>query len=221
MLFESPVNTAIPRARRAAIVLGGLLGLFLIVSVVVYLITPQWAKRVLFFPEVNTHRFVAEIRYLPPADNAADDIRLLLEDILLGPSNFGNGPVVSPQTTLVSSMLEDDVLYAGFSRGIFNTPAGPIAARERLQAIADAVFFNFPWVKKIYFFIDGAELTDGPIRQRLEMRNVFARALIGTLDDLPASLRLLSTHPFASSAAGDRNLYLFQNGVEWDPRPLK
>jgi hypothetical protein len=200
-----------------AVVLGGALA----ASLVFFAVTPQWTRRVIFFPQVNTGKFVAEVRYLPPEGSEAGDIRLLLEEILLGPSNFGNDALFSAATRLDSAMLEKNTLYIGFSKGIWQIRAGLFRPRERLQAVADALYFNFPWLENIRIFIDGNELRDSRALAYVDRKIELARSLVPLTADLHRLLRTAARHPLFSADIFDWDVYTFENGAVWDERILK
>ncbi len=217
------VQTANPDLLRFRVTLisGIVLACLLAASLVVFALTPQWARRVIFFPQVNTGKFVAEVRYLPEGGSAIGDIRFLLEDILLGPSNFGNDTVFPSATRLDSAMLEKNTLYIGFSTEIYRTRTGLFRPRERLQAVADSLYFNFPWLENVHFFIGGHELTDAPAWHHLDRKYDLARSLAPLVADLPNLLRTASRQPLFTSDVFDWNVYSFENGAVWDERILK
>lgn len=190
-------------------------------SIIFFAVTPQWQRRVLFFPEVNTGKFVSEVRYLPSGGSAIGDIRTLLEDILLGPSNFGNEAVLPAATRLQSAMLEKGTLYVGLSEGIFQTRTGQFQPRERLQAVADALYFNFPWLEKVYFFIGGRELSDARALRHVDRKFELARSLIPLSSDLHRLLATAARQPLFTADVFGWNVYSFENGAVWDERILK
>ncbi len=207
--------------RRLTVILLVALGAFLAVSLVVFALTPQWTRRVLFFPEVNSTKYAAEVRDLPPGAGPIEDIRTLLEDLLLGPSNMNYAPALPPGTRLVSAMLSGDELYVGFSREIYRTESDPAVPREMLQGVADTVYFNFPWVSNVRFFIGGKELSDGPVFSLSDRKFELARALVPAAADLPELLRIAGRHPLFEQGTNDRNVELFRGGARWDERILR
>jgi hypothetical protein len=206
---------------RSTILLCAFLALCIILSLLFFIFTSQWTKRVLFFPEVSSKKFEAEVRYLPEANSNAGNIRILLEDLLLGPSNFGYSSVLPTKSSLHSVMFEDGVLYVGFSKSIYQLDNNLFGPREMLQAIANSLYFNFPWLKKIYFFIDGKALSDLPLLHRVDRKLDFAKMLVPLLSDLGATIQYLSTNPLSPVAAGRDDLFFFQNGAQWDESLLK
>jgi hypothetical protein len=218
-----PIQTKNPELLRVRLTafFGVLLFCLLAASLVFFAVIDQWQRRVIFFPQVNTGRYVAEVRYLPGAASPIGDIRNLLVDILLGPSNFGNEEVLPAATRLNSAMLEKNRLYVGFSSGILQTRDGMFRARERLQAVADSLYFNFPWLEKIYFFIEGRELRDLHALHDIDRKFDLARGLAPHLSDLPALLRTASRHPLFSPDIFNWDVYTFENGASWDERILK
>ncbi|MBN2353435.1 MAG: GerMN domain-containing protein [Spirochaetales bacterium] len=207
--------------RRVTIALLVALGVCLAVSLIVFLLTPQWTRRVFFFPEVNSIKYAAEIRDVPPGAAPIEDIRNLLSDLLLGPSNLSYAPALPPGTKLVSAMLDGDELYVGFSKEIYQGEGGPSRPREMLQGVADTIYFNFPWVSNIRFFINGKELQDGPVLDFADRKIELARALIPAMADLSKVLRIADRNPLFAAAGTERDAYLFHGGARWDERILK
>jgi len=210
-----------PARRRATVVMLAALGVCLAVSLVAYLLIPQWARRVFFFPEANSIKFAAEIRDVPPGATPIQDIRTLLGDLLLGPSNLSYAPALPVGTKLVSAMLDGDELYVGFSRGIYRGETGAATPREMLQGVADTIYFNFPWVSNVRFFINGKELLDGSVLEAADRKLELARTVVPAMADLPRLLRIADRNPLFAAAADDRNAYFFRGGARWDERILK
>jgi hypothetical protein len=190
-------------------------------SLVVFLLTEQWARRVFFFPEASSRKYAAEVRYLPRTDSEIGDIRSVLMDLLLGPSNFGNAAALPPETKLVSAMLEGKELYVGFSKDILKTGGIPYFPREMLQGVADTIYFDFPWVENIHFFIGGRELMDDTVAHQTDRTLDLARRLLPTIADASKTLRIAERHPLFDPAAADRNEPLFHDGARWDESILK
>jgi hypothetical protein len=118
---------------RMTIVLAIALFVLLTGSLVVFLLTDQWAKRVFFFPDASSRKYAGEVRYLPRSGSEIGDIRAVLTDLLLGPSNFGNAAALPPETKLVSAMLEGQELYVGFSKDILKTGGIPYGQYDLFQ----------------------------------------------------------------------------------------
>ncbi len=207
--------------RRVTVILLVSLGFILVFSLVVFALTPQWSRRVFFFPEVNSSKYASEVRALPPGARPIEDIRALLDDLLLGPSNMNYAPALPAGTRLVSAMLDGNELYVGLSREIYRTGNGSAVPREMLQGVADTVYFNFPWVSNIRFFIGGKELSDGPVFSRTARQFELARALVPAVADPAELLRIAGRHPLFGDVSSSRNVYQFRDGARWDERILR
>jgi hypothetical protein len=206
---------------RMTIVIAIALFVLLTGSLVVFLLTDQWAKRVFFFPDASSRKYAGEVRYLPRSGSEIGDIRAVLTDLLLGPSNFGNAAALPPETKLVSAMLEGQELYVGFSKDILKTGGIPYFPREMLQGVANTIYFNFPWVENIHFFIGGRELVDDTVAHQADRTLDLARRLLPSSANMAKTLRTAERHPLFDPAAAGRNEPMFHDGARWDESILK
>ena len=188
-------------------------------SLIIFFSGEQWGRRVLFFPEANTGRYKAEIRYLPELASEIDNIRLLVEDILLGPTQFENSALFPVGTHLVTTLLEDGVLYLGLSsQALSHDEDIVLQSRFSLQALANSVFFNYPWLKKIYFFIDGKEVSDYAVHAQTQHILELGVRLLPYLTDLNKTLSFLENYPALQSFPFVKEIFLFGDGARWDER---
>ena len=125
-------------------------------------------KRVLFFSLINNSRFIGETRYLPDKFKKEDDVEQLISEIILGPENENHFPVLPPETEIKSVLLRDNILYANFSYDALKYNKNvKIGTYERFQIVADTVIFNFPFIKRIFFYINGEPFFDKPLSDGL------------------------------------------------------
>ncbi len=126
------------------------------ISLGLYLFKENRVRRVLFFPEQGTKRLVGEIRYLPEMDNLEDNINLLVEEIILGPSRENHEILVPKEVSVESLILRDSVLYLDFSEEIVLKEMDlKLGFEKSLMVMANTVMFNFPLVEKVFVFING------------------------------------------------------------------
>ncbi|MBN1523948.1 MAG: GerMN domain-containing protein [Spirochaetales bacterium] len=184
-------------------------------SIVLYAVTEQWERRVLFFPNLNTIRFEGEIRYFPKLDSRVEDIRMLLSDTLLGSSNYANSNVLPAKTRLDSLMLENGTVYIGFSDGVYHLENKVFTPRQMLQGVANTVFFNFNDVREVRFFISGKEISDITLESEKAERSFALQNAVSILSNLKASISVIRNHAVLSTPART-DYYFFANGARFD-----
>jgi hypothetical protein len=133
----------------------GLLLASLLVSLLIYLF-PNSSKRVLFFPLGEDRRLVGETRFLPRRKGLEENIRLLVEEIILGPATPNYQRVVPQDLTVQNVILVQNTLYLSFSKEmLFAAAELNQTVDEMIQAVGNSVLYNFPGVKSLYVFIEG------------------------------------------------------------------
>lgn len=191
----------------------------LITSLILFFTGDHWVRRVLFFPEASTGRYKAEIRYLPVLASEIDNMRLLVADILLGPTQFENSPLFPSDTRLVTALLQNDVLYLGLSAQAYSHDEDIVPqSRLSLQALANSVLFNFPWLQKIYFFIDGKAVSDYAVHTQTQHILELEERLLPFLTDLNKTFAFLESYPVLQSFPLVKEVFLLADGARWDER---
>ncbi len=142
---------------------GFLLVVLLLLSLGIFLLAGnRKVERTFFFPEVKTKRqdggirFSAEERIIPRQKRRLDNIRLVVEEIILGPLSHNHSRLVSPEVVLYSLVLDQNKLFLNLSGEILNSaPHSTLAPEAQIQAMGNTILFNFPFLKKVYVFIEG------------------------------------------------------------------
>ncbi|RPJ04245.1 MAG: hypothetical protein EHM28_13760 [Spirochaetaceae bacterium] len=204
-------------SQRLTVLIAVAIGLVFGVSLFLFLISDQWERRVLFFPNLNSLKFEGEVRFMPELGSDIENIRLLLGDLLLVPSNLGNTNAMPISTELDSLMLSQNVLYVGFSAGAFSVENNIFSPRQMLQGVANTIFYNFNNIQEIRFFINGNELADNIPAAEKQMRSQVLRQNIGVLPDLTLAVKTARTHPVLSRAPRE-DIFFFKNGAHYDER---
>jgi hypothetical protein len=142
---------------------GFILIVTLLFSISLYLLAgDRNVKRAFFFPEIGApnraleSKVSGEGRVIPSQKTAVENIRLVIEEVILGPINHSHGRLVSQKVKLLSLVLSRGVLYLNLS-GIMleKDPQVLLPVETQIQAMVNTLLFNFPFLKKVYVFIDG------------------------------------------------------------------
>ncbi len=123
-------------------------------------------ERVLFFQEYRSADFTGEVRELPKKASKEADIELLVREIILGPIDIHNDPLLPEDADVRSVMLRDKTLYVDFSIDvIFQRQDSVLSFSEVLDGVRRTITFNFPSVERIVFTIRG-EIPDAEVSKR-------------------------------------------------------
>jgi hypothetical protein len=142
--------------RRAIGVSAAALLLLLLASLTLFLTGKHWARRTLFFPEISSARLAGETRFLPRRPTLEGNVRLLLEETILGPEMPMHRPLVPRQTRLQSVLVRQRDVYVSLSDGILQADADtPFTPEQSLEALSTLVLFNFPRIRRLELLIEG------------------------------------------------------------------
>ena len=134
----------------------GALALLLAVSLVLFLAGGHWARRVLFFPETISRKLTGEIRYLPRRSGLEGNVRLLVEEALLGPALPLHQRILPRSTHLQTVLVHSGTLIVSLSEGILQAdPECPFSPLDALQALGTLIRFNFPGARSLQLLIEG------------------------------------------------------------------
>jgi hypothetical protein len=146
------------------LILGGILAFFLAVSLFLFLfLNHGWVERVIFFPRYAENGSLGETRRLPKRDTREEELHYFIEEMILGPRNIENNPVVPENTELRAVIFREQVLYLDLSEDVlFQASGKPLPLERRMALIRGSIEFNFPWVKEIIITINGEIPFEGP-----------------------------------------------------------
>lgn len=147
------------RRRKVIIISATLLGIFLVLSLIFFLLfEADSVKRVLFFPNDIDGELNGEVRKLPEKGSAEENIALYIKEILLGPTEFVNTRLVSEETTVQSLLFRDNTLYLDFNQAILFTSALKLDFYGIIETLEKSIYFNFPFVEAIVITVNGQEI---------------------------------------------------------------
>jgi hypothetical protein len=146
------------RAADRALILGsaGLLAALLAFSLAFYFAGGHWVRRILFFPETTSRKLAGETRFLPRRGGLAGNVRLLVEEALLGPTLPLHGRLLPRTTRLQTVLVRKGNVYISLSQGILRQDKEcPFNPQEALEALGTAIRFNFPRIRSLNLLIEG------------------------------------------------------------------
>lgn len=119
-------------------------------------------RRVLFFPELSGTggplRLMGEVRYVPYRADPGADLRVLVEETILGPADHRAHRILPRAAEVISAHVQDATAYLNLSRHAWFEPTPvPSSGGERLRALADAIHYNFPGLREVRMLIEGQE----------------------------------------------------------------
>lgn len=113
------------------------------------------AARVLFFGAAGGG-LAGETRYLPRRDARPEQLRLLVDESILGPRSRDHRAALPRSTRVLSLMVAGDTLYLDLSAAALLDDSGSgLPGAERLRALASTLLFNAPWLRRVWLFVDG------------------------------------------------------------------
>ena len=101
-------------------------------------------------------RLVGETRYLPRRTGRIEPLRLLVDEVILGPRLRDHRAVLPRSTEVRFLTLGGDTLYLDLSAAALLDQSGAeLQGADRLQALASTLLFNTPWLRRVWLFVDG------------------------------------------------------------------
>ncbi len=142
---------------RPHFILGGAFLLCFLLSLLLYFVArEQLARRTLFFPSLGSSLLSGEERLLPLRSGQEANLRLLVEEVILGPAQSAHLRVLPRRTRLDSLILRHGSMHLSLSReALFSDGEGLESIQDAIQAVGDTVWFNFPRLRHVYIYIDG------------------------------------------------------------------
>jgi hypothetical protein len=117
------------------------------------------SRRVFFFPDTFSLKLRGEERFLKTEGALHDNVKKLVEELLLGPTTPDNIRVFPQGTQLVACVTKNNDLYLNLSEEVLlKADTLPFPLEKSIFSCINTLRFNFPEIKKIFFFIHGEEL---------------------------------------------------------------
>jgi hypothetical protein len=121
----------------------------------------QGDRRVFYFPSFDDDKIHTEVRYLPH-ESTQGDVRLFVDELLLGPLTNRYRILFSQGTRVLSCIQNGGTLYLDLSEeALFSIePAPPI--RSAVEILEKSIKKNFPSIKTVAIFIDNKRVYENP-----------------------------------------------------------
>ena len=145
------------------IIFGGLLGLILIISLLLYIFdSPKQMQRKFRFPQELTLKMTGEERNVVFSGDREKNIRAYVDDLLLGPASLRMQEIFPEGTRLYQIKLLNKQLYLDFSGDlVFKLENHPLELVEIKNLLVDNLSVNFPFLEKIIITVNGLEPSFG------------------------------------------------------------
>lgn len=131
------------------------LAVALSVSFLTMIVGDRPVSRVLFFGGADGD-LVGETRYLPRRAGRIESLRLLVDEVILGPRAREHASALPRSTEVRGLTLGSDTLYLDLSAAALLDESGAeLQGVDRLQALASTLLFNTPWLRRVWLFVDG------------------------------------------------------------------
>lgn len=148
----------------------------LLISLAVFLIFGQQrVGRALFFPDLLSDEVHGEQRVVTRRDRQEEAVRLLLEEVILGPADINSSRILPKTTQIQGLFVDEDVVYVDLSAAaIAQSPDVRVEFSRSLDLLRRNVRFNFRNLEKVVITVDGQEPyapyfgIDEPAAQNLE-----------------------------------------------------
>lgn len=118
---------------------------------------PSRERRVFWFPDSTGAAIHAEFRFVPRRESESDQIRLYLQELVLGPARMGSVPFLPRGVRFSSIVLQGrERLFIDFSPSLVaRLEEGEASLESIVDALEANVRHNFPFLEEITFTIGG------------------------------------------------------------------
>ncbi len=132
---------------------------FLLTLLLFALFRPEKDGRIFFFPDNSGTFIAAERRGIPQRDKLPGQIRVFLDELLLGPESLGLS-FAAPRGTVVNHVaVVEKTVYVDLSTEILDkdetSSMSFVAIMENLR---HNMVFNFPKIEEVVFTIEGQQV---------------------------------------------------------------
>ncbi len=137
---------------------GILLVFALLIGLLIYFVVPPArVARTAFFPGTATDALSGERRLVPRTPDVEREIEILLEEVLLGPSDINHRPIVPRGTSARSVMIRDDAAYIDLTGdALVEASAAHAQIQLAMDALERTLTYNYRNITRVEITIDGS-----------------------------------------------------------------
>jgi len=123
-----------------------------------------YTEAIVYFPDSNGNLGYPEVQFLPKTPHVENGIRLLVDEVLLGPIDLLALPILHDSTRISNIFYQEKTrsLVLSFTKEAMNIQEGVLTRVRTEEDISQAFSYlthnlraNFPFLKNITFLIDG------------------------------------------------------------------
>jgi hypothetical protein len=149
---------------RLVAAVAGVLVLVLLAGLALTLARDRGDRRVLSFPALAAAGaggpllFREETRRLPERAALAGELRLLVEEVILGPADHRAHRLLPRHTEVIAVHVKGDTAFVNLSRHVLFDPTPvPTTGHERLQVLRGTILANFRELSTVALLVEGQE----------------------------------------------------------------
>lgn len=117
---------------------------------------PERETHTLFFPGTTSAELSGERRLLPRARDRSHKVRLVVEELILGPAEIRHGRLLPRATRIRSIAFAEDTVYVDLSPQImFGEEEVRVDVATGLAGIEQTLLYNFRWLENVTLTIGG------------------------------------------------------------------
>ncbi len=115
-------------------------------------------EKAFFFYETGTYNEEGESRVIPGYHEKEKNIRIYVEELLLGPSNVNFEAIFPEGTRLNQIMLREKKLFLDINNMVLKTDISKsYNIGKSIKLLKKNIYFNFPGIDTVIFTISGEE----------------------------------------------------------------
>lgn len=128
----------------------------LILSLTMFLVKKNGARRVFVFPSVEKGVYIVETRRLQ-TKTSKSNVEYYIDELMLGPQTERCRFIFPKKTKILSIIQKNKVLYVDFSKDIVNPEEESklLPGKQAMELFKTNIKKNFPRISRIEIFVEG------------------------------------------------------------------
>lgn len=143
--------------KKHLIITGSVLVAFFLISLLFFMFHQDGkVRRVLFFPEIKSGKLVTETRYIKKQKFYFQNIKALMEELLIGSALHGRTRIFPAGTKIISVLKKEKTVVLDLSFQILlEDEKAPLSFPHIIQTLVNNIIFNFKEIMQVIIYIDG------------------------------------------------------------------